>query len=214
MGANPERERSEARDKWASFDCYGTLIDWNAGLASVIGAELLPRYHELEPQVQAEDPGRSYRDVMTETMRRLGADDPGELAHSLPGWPVFPEVRPALEEARGRGWKLAILSNTDRDFIEASLGTIGVPFEFAVVASEIGSYKPAHGHWLAFSRRVGRMPDVHVAASHFHDVVPAAELRLPTVWINREAERAEQRPTRELRDLRDLPDALDELVAA
>src|SRR5207244_1389192 len=72
------------------------------------------------------------------------------LARSLPSWEPFPEVRSALEEARGRGWKLAILSNTDRDFIEASMQRIGVPFELAIVASEIGSYKPAHRHWERF----------------------------------------------------------------
>src|SRR2546426_3750109 len=214
MGANPERERSEAREKWATFDCYGTLIDWNAGVASVIGDELLPRYHEVERQVQAEDPARSYRDVMTETMRRLGAEEPEQLARSLPGWRAFPEVKPALESVRRRGWKLAILSNTDRDFIDASLRTIGVAFELAVVASEIGSYKPAHGHWLAFERRTGRPPDVHGAASHFHDIAPATELGLPTVRINREHEAAEPRPTRELRDLGRLPETLDGLVSA
>ncbi len=216
MGANPERERSEERDKdkWATFDCYGTLIDWNRGVASVIGAELLPRYHEVEPQVQAEDQSRTYRDVMTETMRRLGADEPEALARSLPRWSAFPEVKSSLEEVRRRGWRLAILSNTDRDFIEASLRTIGVPFELTIVASEIGSYKPAHGHWRAFEREVGRMPDVHVAASHFHDVRPATELGLPSVWINREHEHAKLRPTRELPDLTALPDTLDALVAA
>src|SRR5207244_7531003 len=147
--------RSEARDKckFATFDCYGTLIDWNAGVASVIGDELLARYHELEPQVQAEDPTRSYRDVMTETMRRLGADEPEELARSLPRWRAFPEVKPALERVRRRGWKLAILSNTDRDFIEETMRTIGVPFELAIVASEIGSYEPARAHWTAFERQ-------------------------------------------------------------
>ena len=216
MGANPERERSEARDKrkFATFDCYGTLIDWNAGVASVIGDELLARYHELEPQVQAEDPTRSYRDVMTETMRRLGADEPEELARSLPRWRAFPEVKPALERVRRRGWKLAILSNTDRDFIEESMRTIGVPFELAVVASEIGSYKPARAHWSAFERQTGRLPDVHVAASHFHDIAPATELGLLTVWINRDGEAAEPRPTRELPDLRKLPETLDELVSS
>src|SRR5712691_5753494 len=99
MGANPERERSEARDKWATFDCYGTLIDWNRGVASVIGDKLLARYHELEPQVQAEDQSRSYRDVMTETMRRLGADEPEALARSLPRWSAFPEVTSSLERS-------------------------------------------------------------------------------------------------------------------
>src|SRR5919202_3693727 len=99
--------------RWATFDCYGTLIDWNGGvrreLARVFGEdradELLVRYHELEPELER-DGSRSYADVMTEAMRRLGADD-GEapsLAESLPSWDPFPEVRDALSEARGRGW--------------------------------------------------------------------------------------------------------------
>jgi 2-haloacid dehalogenase len=200
-------------DRWATFDCYGTLVDWNAGLRAALGAdELLVRYHELEPRVQAEDPTRSYRDVLAETARRVGvATSP---ADTLPFWPVFPEVPAELEEARARGWKLAALSNTDRDLIDESLRAIGVPFELAIVASEIGSYKPAHGHWLAFERQVGRMPDVHVAQSHFHDVVPATALSIPTVWINRLGETGDPAPTRELPDLRDLADTLDELVPA
>ncbi len=200
-------------NRWATFDCYGTLVDWNAGIRSVVGDELLPRYHELEPKVQAEDPSRSYRNVMCEVSTRLGLDDPDELARSLPGWPVFPETRESLEDARRRGWKLVILSNTDRDFIEASMASIGVPFEFAVVASEIGSYKPAPGHWSAFEERVGRLPDVHVGASHFHDVVPASTLGVPTVWINRLAESYEPSPTREKADLVALGETLDELVS-
>jgi 2-haloacid dehalogenase len=196
-------------ERWATFDCYGTLVDWNAGIRSVVGEALLPRYHELEPQVQSEDPSRSYRDVLHEVSARLGLDDPDELARSLPAWPVFPEARESLEDARRRGWKLAILSNTDRDFIEASTASIGVPFEFAIVASEIGSYKPAPGHWQAFAQRTGRLPTVHAGASHFHDVVPATALGLPTVWINRLGETAEPAPSVELRDLDGLADALD-----
>jgi len=204
-------------DRWATFDCYGTLIDWNGGLRSALGSdELLEGYHELEPHVQAEDPGRSYRDVMTEVARRLGVEDADALARSLPSWEPFPEVRPALAEARERGWKLAALSNTDRDFIEASLQRIGVPFELAVVASEIGSYKPARAHWDDFFAQTGAATDhhVHVAQSHFHDVVPARALGLTTVWINRLGERAEPAPTCELPDLSQLPDTLDELVPA
>src|SRR5204862_6880833 len=149
-------------------------------------AELLPRYHELEPQVQSEDPSRPYRDVLHEVSPRLVLDDPDELARSLPGRPVFPEVRESLEDARSRGWKLAILSNTDRDFIEASMASIGVPFELAIVASEIGSYKPEHEHWRRFFEEVdvSRERHVHVAQSYFHDIVPADELGLQTVWIN------------------------------
>jgi 2-haloacid dehalogenase len=203
--------------RWATFDCYGTLIDWNGGLRRALGSdELLERYHEVEPQVQAENPKASYRGVMTEVARRIGAEDPDEPARSLPSWEPFPEVRAALEEAHGRGWKLAALSNTDRDFIEASLERIGVPFELAIVAGEIGSYKPARAHWDSFFAQTGAATDhhVHVAQSHFHDIVPARALGLTTVWINRLHERAEPPPTRELPDLSDLPDTLDELVPA
>jgi 2-haloacid dehalogenase len=213
-------------DRWATFDCYGTLIDWNAGiraeLARMFGPDaapsLLQRYHEAEPQVEAEDPGLSYRDVMRRALARLGDVPDGDedaLARSLPEWPVFPEVPAALSEARDRGWKLAILSNTDREFIEASKARISVPFEETVVASEIGSYKPGHRHWGEFFERTGadRGHHVHVAASLFHDIAPARELGLSTVWINRRQEAAEPEPTHELVDLQNLADVLDSLVA-
>jgi 2-haloacid dehalogenase len=212
-------------DRWATFDCYGTLVDWNSGiraeLARMFGPEaaptLLERYHELEPQIEAEDPGLPYRDVMRLTLARLGDVPDGDedaLGRSLPQWPVFPEVPAALTEVRKRGWKLAILSNTDRDFIEASKAQIGIPFEETVAASEIGSYKPAHRHWDEFFARTGadRRGHVHVAASLFHDIAPARELGLRSVWINRLDETADPEPTRELADLTALPDTLDELV--
>ena len=211
--------------RWATFDCYGTLIDWNGGirreLVRVFGEEQadekLHRYHELEPELQA-DGTSSYRDVMTEAMRQLGApaDKVASLAASLPSWEPFPEVPSALEEARSRGWKLAILSNTDRDYIDASMARVGVPFELAIVASEIGSYKPAHRHWERFFEQTDapREEHVHVAASRFHDVAPANELGLRSIWINRLDEPAEPMPTRELADLSQLADMLDELVPA
>jgi 2-haloacid dehalogenase len=212
-------------DRWATFDCYGTLIDWNGGirreLARVFGEERadaqLERYHEIEPALQAGGE-RSYREVMIDAMRELGAPAEEEegLAAALPSWRPFPEARGVLEETRSRGWKLAILSNTDRDYIEASMEQIGVPFELAIVASEIGSYKPGHRHWLRFFEATGAPHDghVHVAQSHFHDVVPAIELGLRSIWINRYGERHEPTATRELSDLTDLADTLDELVAA
>ena len=175
--------------------------------------ERLARYHEIEPGLQTGG-ARSYREVMTETMRELGAPDQevSGLAKALPSWEPFPEVRSSLEDARARGWKLAILSNTDRDFIEASMKQIGVPFELAIVASEIGSYKPALGHWRTFEQEVGRLPDVHVAASLFHDIGPANELGLASIWINRLAETAGPRSTREQPDLRGLADRLEEVA--
>jgi 2-haloalkanoic acid dehalogenase type II len=210
-----------AGERWATFDCYGTLIDWNGGLrrelARAFGEDradaLLTRYHELESELEA-DGSRSYREVLTEAMRRLGAP-PGEedaLARSLPDWLPFPEVPQSLEKARARGWKLAILSNTDRDFIKASMRRLGVPFEVAIVASEIGSYKPALGHWRAFEEQLGRAPDVHVAASLLHDIAPANELGLRSIWINRLDERPGLEPTRELPDLSRLPETLDEVA--
>jgi 2-haloacid dehalogenase len=198
-------------DLWVTFDCYGTLVDWDSGIRSVVGDELVARYHELEPRVQAEGALLSYRDVMREVLRRLAFEDVDALGRSLPSWPVFPEVPAALDAARARGWKLAILSNTDRDFIEQSMANIGAAFEFAIAASEIRSYKPAPGHWRAFADRVGRLPDVHVGASYFHDVVPAGQLGIPCVWINRLGESRDAPAVRELPDLGALPHALDEL---
>jgi len=214
-----------AAERWATFDCYGTLIDWNGGirreLVRVFGEERadaqLARYHEVEPALQA-DGERTYREVMTAAMAELGAPvgEEAGLAAALPSWEPFPEAPAALEEARARGWKLGVLSNTDRDLIESSLAQIGVPFELAIVASEIGSYKPAHAHWLRFFEETDAPRDlhVHVAQSHYHDIVPARELGLRTIWINRYGERREPRPSRELPDLSGVPGALDELVPA
>ena len=216
-------------DRWATFDCYGTLIDWNGGIARelerLFGAEhvgrLLLGYHELERAYQRERPDVSYRDVLTVALARLAEReslplDAGEhdaLARSMPDWQPFPEVPAALEDARSRGWRLAILSNTDRDYIEASMQLIGVPFEVAIVASEIGSYKPAPKHWQSFEVAAGVAPrtHVHVGASLFHDIAPAVELGLPTVWINRLGEDAEPEPDVELHSLTGLGAALDTL---
>jgi 2-haloacid dehalogenase len=218
-------------ERWATFDCYGTLVDWNGGirgeLESLFGVEhadrLLARYHELEPEIQAASPGSSYREVLTVALERL-ADETGltlpegetsALARSLPSWPVFEDVRPALAEARERGWRLAILSNTDRDLIDASVKAIGVPFGAAIVAGEIGSYKPAHRHWEAFREhtRADRERHVHVAQSLYHDIAPAADLGIRTIWINRLGEPADARPARTLPSLTGLADALDEVAA-
>jgi 2-haloacid dehalogenase len=217
--------------RWATFDCYGTLIDWNGGildqLERLFGVQaaprLLARYHELEPEIQ-QDSSLSYRAVMTEALIRLAEEErlaipEGEsdaLARSLPEWNPFPDVHDPLVELRSRGWNLVILSNSDRDLIEASMVRIGVPFDFAIVAGEIGSYKPAHMHWERFfeTTTADREHHVHVAASLRHDIAPARELELKSVWINRLGEQAEPEPDRELPDLSRLPDTLDELVPA
>ncbi len=261
-------------DRWATFDCYGTLIDWNGGIRAELvrlfgtdtggetepaaagepgersgasgpgdpdevrddGAEedengageaeaepdpeieaLLLRYHELEQGLE-HDGNLSYREVMTEAMRRLGAPEAEEsgLADSLPGWEPFPETVGALTEIRGRGWKTAILSNSDLDLINASKERLGVPFDETVVASEIHSYKPAFLHWSEFYARTlaDERHHVHVGASNYHDITPAARLRIPNVWINRLGEHPDTSPTIELADLSELGRVLDDLLPA
>jgi 2-haloacid dehalogenase len=216
-------------DRWATFDCYGTLIDWMGGIRATVASlwpdadseALLTRYHEVEPTVQA-GRGIAYRTVMAETLAGVAAAEglvvpagrADALGASLPMWSPFPEVPKALSELRARGWKLGILSNADADLLDASLTTIGVPVDVRVVASEIGSYKPGFEHWESFFRQTGadRARHVHVAASLFHDVQPCVALGLPCVWINREAEESDLPRAAELTDLAGLPDALDRLV--
>src|SRR5262249_9859915 len=219
--------------RWATFDCYGTLIDWNLGirteLEGLFGVQeaprLLTRYHELEPELEsASQPFPTYREVLTLALERLAEEEriqipEGEtdaLAKSLPDWTPFPDVPPALAELRNRGWMLALLSNTDRDLIEASQRQLGVPVDLAIVAQDVGSYKPAHGHWERFfeATTADRERHVHVAASLFHDIAPARELGLRTVWRNRLDEQPDPEPDRELTDLSNLPDTLEELVPA
>jgi 2-haloacid dehalogenase len=220
-------------ERWATFDCYGTLVDWNAGIRTELeklfgverADELLRRYHDLEPEIQASNPGVSYREVLTIALERL-ADETGltlpegetsALARSLPGWPVFEDVREGLAQARERGWRFAILSNTDRDLIDASMDAIGVHFDLAIVAGEIGSYKPAHRHWEVFRERVGgadAIGHVHVAQSLYHDIGPAHELGIPSIWINRLEEPDDPRASRTLMTTARLASTLDELVSA
>jgi 2-haloacid dehalogenase len=218
-------------DRWATFDCYGTLVDWFGGVRMTLARlwpqedadALLDHYHRIEPTVEA-GRGIPYRQVMAETLVAIAEAEGliipmGEadaLAISLPAWPVFPDVPGGLLGLRYRGWKLGILSNTDADLLDASLAAIGVPVDVRIVASEVGSYKPAFAHWDAFFRETGadRSRHVHVAASLFHDVEPCAQLGLPCVWINRRHETSLLPRAGELVDLMTLPDTLDALAPA
>ncbi len=218
-------------DRWATFDCYGTLIDWSGGIRAALQTlwpqassdRLLAQYHVVEPLVQSER-ALPYREVGARAVRAIAAIEAlpldgrsaYTLADSLPTWPAFDDVPDALEELRHRGWKLAILSNTDPDLLAASLVQIGVPIDAQITAAEAGSYKPAHGHWRRFFELTGADPrrHVHVGASPFHDLAPAHELGLNAVWINRLDEQSDAPRDAELTDCRALPVTLDALVAA
>jgi 2-haloalkanoic acid dehalogenase type II len=197
-----------------SFDCYGTLIDWEAGLAAVLrrwagrhGLEmddeaLLAFYSGHEAAAEARHPTDLYPDVLAHSMRALGDElgvpvsdaEAAELGSSVPDWPAFPDSADALVRLAGH-YKLIILSNVDRTSFAASNRRLGVTFTSIVTAQDVGSYKPSARNFealLAERDRLG-IPEgrlLHVAQSLFHDHVPARSAGLPTAWINRRHDRA------------------------
>jgi 2-haloacid dehalogenase len=213
---------------WVTFDCYGTLADWLGGmrnaLAPHVGAEdaerLLHAYHDLEAEVEAQDPAPSYRTVLTETLRRAAEREgvalpPGSETTLVDHWhelPIFDDVGPALSRLRENGWSLAILSNCDDDLLATTLERMPVPFDLTVTAEQVGSYKPAHGHFTTFAARTEGERDrwVHTAQSWFHDIKPASELGLPRVWIDRlDSGEDASLATVHLHDLAQLPEAVE-----
>jgi 2-haloacid dehalogenase len=194
--------------RWITFDCFGTLIDWRNGIASSAdllwpghGAQVLDAYHRHEAGVQAEQPFRRYRDVLAETLRRaaaglgleLLADNATILGDTIPYWPVFPDTRACLGELREAGWRLALLTNCDRDIIGHTQRRLQVPIDVVITAEDVGSYKPNHAHFTRFLDTFGAGSEgwVHAAQSYFHDIVPARELGIPSVWINRTGDTAD-----------------------
>ena len=212
-----------------TFDCYGTLIDWNAGIAGAVleaarldGVPLerdavLAAYHAVEPEVEA-GPFRPYRAVLAEAAGRVAArlgwklppERAGFLAESLPRWPPFPDTNPALERLAAAGYELGILSNVDADLLAGTRRRLRVPFAFTVTAQQVGSYKPAQGHFLAGRERVGGRSWLHAAQSFFHDVAPAVALGIPVAWVNRlhDQPATVARPLREVASLAELADWL------
>jgi putative hydrolase of the HAD superfamily len=192
-----------------SFDCYGTLIDWEAGLSAVLvpwarahgldvtEEQLLTEYSAAEAAAEAGHPADLYPDVLARSMRVVGgklgaevtAEEAARLAGSVPDWPAFADSHDALA-ALGTRFKLIILSNVDRASFAGSNARLGVEFTGVITAQDVGSYKPSQRNFdalLSEAARLGVGPGklLHVAQSLFHDHLPAKRAGLPTVWINR-----------------------------
>jgi 2-haloalkanoic acid dehalogenase type II len=215
-----------------TFDCYGTLVDWERGISEAFAAaaskfgrtfapsQILAAYAETEPEVEA-GPYRPYRDVLAATASRvaqrlgwpLAEKDAGFLAESLPSWPPFPDTNPALARLTAAGIRLGILSNVDEDLLAGTRRCFTASFDLVVTAERVRSYKPGRAHFVAARAELPRDTRwLHAAQSYFHDVVPAKALGIPVAWINRKADRAATAgpPDRELPDLAALADWLVE----
>jgi len=212
-----------------TFDCYGTLIDWESGIISAFqseaakdgvelrGYQIIEAYAAEEPSVEFA-PYRSYREVLAETARRVAAmlgwnlpvERAGFLAASLPEWQPFPDTNSALERL-ARRVQLGILSNIDDDLLTATRKHFTVDFDLIVTAQQVKSYKPGLAHFKEAIVRAGEKRLLHAAQSYFHDVVPTRKLGIPVVWINRNGSRVEPGgpvPTHEVRTLAELANLL------
>jgi 2-haloacid dehalogenase len=192
-----------------TFDCYGTLIDWEAGIAAGLGAvtrahgvdvpdeELLATYADHEAALEA-GPYLRYRDVLARACRGVCADlgiepvdtEVAAFAGSVGEWPAFPDSAAALAALTQR-FRLAVITNCDDDLFAASNRRLGVTFDWIVTAQQAGSYKPSRRNFELAFERIGRPREriLHVAQSLYHDHVPARELGLRSVWINRRGNR-------------------------
>jgi 2-haloalkanoic acid dehalogenase type II len=196
-----------------SFDCYGTLIDWEAGIVAGLrhwldgrrpdldDEVLLAAYAGLETGVQAADPGAPYPVVLGRVLVRLGErldvpvlpEEALTFGASVGDWPAFADSPEALARLKRR-YRLIILSNIDRASFALSNARLGVEFDAIVTAQDVGSYKPDPRNFEALLRTaaelgVGEGRLLHVAQSLFHDHVPAKAIGLPTVWIDRRSGR-------------------------
>jgi 2-haloacid dehalogenase/putative hydrolase of the HAD superfamily len=211
-----------------TFDCYGTLIDWEGGIADAFAREarrrhraapredVLAAYHAVEPEIEG-GAYRPYREVLVRAAERVarrlgwGEVDGAFLAESLPSWLAFPDTNPALERLEKAGLRLGILSNVDDDLLAGTRRNLSARFDPIVTAQQVRSYKPAPGHFEEARRRLPAGARwLHAAQSYFHDVVPSKALGIPIAWINRKAEAAGAAgpPDFEFRDLAGLAAAL------
>src|SRR5581483_9197728 len=190
-----------------TFDCYGTLIDWERGIGDALASaaeaaeveaepeRILGIYHEVEPAIQAAG-FRPYREVLAATAQRVAeylgwemdAQAAARFAASVPDWPPFADTDAALNRLAAMGYTLGILSNVDDDLLAGTLRHFSAPIDLIVTAQQVQAYKPAHNHFVEARRRIGDRRWLHAAQSLFHDVRPCNELGIPVVWVNRQRE--------------------------
>ena len=192
-----------ADEKWVTFDCYGTLLDWQSGFRRILSGiagertdELVHAYHEAEAATEGEAPARSYKDVLTLTLKRaaeavgmpLDEAQSGALARDWATLPIFPDTAPALRELRADGWRLGVLTNCDDDLFAQTRAVFPVPLDKIITAQQVRSYKPGLPHFERFEAETGvaRERWVHAAVSWWHDIQPARTLGLRRVWVDRE----------------------------
>jgi 2-haloacid dehalogenase len=196
-----------------SFDCYGTLIDWEAGIGAVLTAwaaaegvdvgvgQLLAVYGAHESATQRDDPTLLYPDVLARSFKAAGAELGHEvndewaerLGESVPDWPAFPDSAEALQRLATR-YRLIIVSNVDRAGFAGSNRRLGIEFDAIITAEDVGAYKPALNHFHRLDEVIAELGVprdrlLHVAQSLFHDHAPARQIGLPSVWINRRHDR-------------------------
>jgi 2-haloalkanoic acid dehalogenase type II len=211
-----------------TFDCYGTLIDWEGGITrafqkqaaldglSLNTDEIITAYMSEEPDVETEY--RSYREVLALTSERVAArlglkirpEHRYFLADSLPDWVPFLDTNPGLERL-ARKFKLGLLSNIDDELLSKTREHFTVKFDLIVTAEQVRSYKPGHAHFREGLSRAGDKRLLHAAQSYYHDVVPTRALNIPVLWVNRKREKVPENgvePTGEVRNITELADLL------
>jgi 2-haloalkanoic acid dehalogenase type II len=200
-----------AATRWATFDCYGTLVDWEGGAAGflyqlalrhgdtdlVAGRVLRDRWEAIQFELVS-GPYRPYKEILGESLRLFCEErgwpyddaDAEALVRSMRSWQPFPDTRPALTKTREAGIKLVIISNTDRDIIEHTLRHIDVPFDDVITAEDAGQYKPGDKPFELAIERIGLPPEqiLHTAFGFKYDIGPGARHGMQTAWINRHVE--------------------------
>lgn len=191
---------------WLSFDCYGTLVDWETGISDAVDgalrshdiemtrSEILELFAEVEPQIQVGTGYLEYRRVLRRVMAMIGIQldfqftesDLTCLADTLPSWPIFPDTIPSLRAMKER-YKLAIISNVDDDLFAQTAEVLEVPFDTVVTAQQVRSYKPDFSNFHTALERmdIDKSRWLHIGESLYHDIGPANELGISSIWVNR-----------------------------